>query len=103
MRKAWHEQLGREVLYGETPWGFHLSEDRTHLLPDARERRITAVVRHMHVQGLTIRRIIEELTALGLRTRRGGRFSVHRVFEMLQGAAKASSPHGKRRGPLRPN
>ena len=37
----------RDILYGETPFGWRLSPDRSKLVLDPEEQRLLSVVRHM--------------------------------------------------------
>ena len=74
--------------FGETPWGYRLSDYRTKLVVDEDER-ITTVVRHMKVRGPSIRQIVAELEAMGIVGRRGTPIGPTRVFEMIhRGRAK---------------
>ena len=97
MRKGWSTEGDRRVLFGETPWGYRLSEDRTKLVADKEEQRVIAVVRHMRAKGLTLHQIVRLLAALGVVNRRGRPFGLSRVFEMTHGGRKAKRDRAKRR------
>jgi DNA invertase Pin-like site-specific DNA recombinase len=70
--------------FGKLPWGYRRSADGKRVLRDAREQRVLAVAAHMRANGLKFREIAEELSRLGLRSRRGRPIGTSRVFEMLR-------------------
>ena len=98
MRRGWSPERDRRVLFGEVPWGYRLSEDRTKLVTDHGERRITSVVLHMRANGSSIRQIVKELERMGIVGRRGTAIGVTRVFEMLHGGRKATGRRAAKRG-----
>jgi hypothetical protein len=97
MRRGWSPQFDRKVLFGEVPWGYHLNEDRTQLVVDEDVRAILAVVRHMRERGLTMRQLVEELREMGIVNRRGKPFNLTRVFQLLHGGPKATTPTRRKR------
>ncbi len=95
MRRGWSRDRSRRVLFGEPPWGYRVSVDRTSLVDDWREQAITAVVRHMKRRGFTLEKIVVELEYLGARGRRGRSIGLTRVFELLHSPSKR--PHRARK------
>jgi hypothetical protein len=79
---------GRRVLFGEVPWGFRLSRDRSHLVENSREQTITAVVRHMRLRGFTLQKIVAELRRIGATGRLGRPIGLTRVFEIVHGGRR---------------
>ena len=52
----------RPILYGETPFGWRLNDDRSRLVKDETEQRLLSVVRHMYMaERLPMRGIVERL------------------------------------------
>jgi hypothetical protein len=73
-----------DILYGEAPFGWRLSKDRSHLVKDPKEQRVLTVVRHMYfVRRLPMREVVAELRDMGILNRRGTPFGLSRVFEMV--------------------
>jgi hypothetical protein len=74
----------RDILYGETPFGWQLSDDRSRLVVDTEEQRLLAVVRHMYLsERLPMRDIVERLRRMGVVNRRGRPFGLSGVWEMI--------------------
>ncbi|HEY1696192.1 MAG TPA: hypothetical protein VGG39_28695 [Polyangiaceae bacterium] len=74
----------RDILYGETPFGWKLSPDRSKLVLDPEEQRLLSVVRHMYlVERLPMRGIVERLRKMGVVNRRGRPFGLSGVWEMI--------------------
>lgn len=74
----------RDILYGETPFGWKLSADRSKLVLDPEEQRLLSVVRHMYlVERLPMRGIVERLRKMGVINRRGRPFGLSGVWEMI--------------------
>jgi hypothetical protein len=98
----------RPILYGETPFGWRLNEDRSRLVMDEDEQRLLSVVRHMYlVERLPMRGVVDRLRKMGIRNRRGRPFGLSGVWEMIhrrnepppeskRGRGKASARNGKR-------
>jgi len=79
----------KDILYGEPPFGWKLSKDRSRLVLDGNEQRILAVVRHMYfVKRLPMRDIVAELREMGIVNRRGKPFGLSRVFEIVHDKGK---------------
>src|SRR5579884_2717046 len=103
--KAPHAQ---GILYGEAPFGWKLSKDRSQLVMDGGEQRIIAVVRHMYaVERTPMREIVNRLREMGVVNRRGQYFGLSRVWEMIHRGdepppeAKAAKPARGTKKPAR--
>jgi site-specific DNA recombinase len=84
MRRVVVSQGSRDILYGETPYGWRLSRDRSKLVIDGDEQRVLAVVRHMYfVERIPMRSVVERLRDMGVVNRRGRPFGLSSVFEMI--------------------
>jgi hypothetical protein len=82
----------RDILYGETPFGWRLSPDRSKLVLDPDEQRLLSVVRHMYlVERLPMRGIVERLRKMGIVNRRGRPFGLSGVWEMIH--RRQDKPH----------
>ena len=74
----------RPILYGETPFGWRLNDDRSRLVKDETEQRLLSVVRHRYMaERLPMRGIVERLRKMGMRNRRGRPFGLSGVWEMI--------------------
>ncbi len=74
----------KDILYGQPPYGWKLTKDRSKLVKNPDEQRIMAMVRHMYfIRRLPMREIVAELTALRVLNRRGHAFPLSRVCEIL--------------------
>jgi hypothetical protein len=74
----------RDILYGETPFGWRLSPDRSKLVLDPEEQRLLSVVRHMYLaERLPMRAIVERLRKMRVVNRRGRPFGLSGVWEMI--------------------
>jgi hypothetical protein len=103
MRRALAFGSSPEVLYGETPFGWRLSRDRSKLVMNGDEQRILAVVRHMYfAERVPMRDIVQRLSDMGIVNRRGRPFGLSSVWEMVhhgrQRPPEASPPKRKRAG-----
>ena len=59
MRRVKAPSGARDILYGETPYGWRLSADRSKLILDSDEQRLLAVVRHMYfIERVPMRQIV---------------------------------------------
>jgi hypothetical protein len=102
MRRVIAPRGAKDILYGETPFGWKLSRDRSKLVMDGSEQRILAVVRHMYVADrVPMREIVTRLREMGIVNRRGRSFGLSSVFEMIhrgrkqpREAKKKASPRG---------
>ncbi|MGH7295852.1 MAG: hypothetical protein ACRELB_12995 [Polyangiaceae bacterium] len=86
------------VLLGVPPWGFGLADDRTGLVVDEGEQKITAVVRHMFAcRRMSVRQIVSELEAMGIIGRSGRPLTQTSVFAMLRDGPKSKAKQGRPR------
>jgi hypothetical protein len=73
-----------DILYGEAPFGWSLSSDRSRLVKNGDEQNLLAVVRHMYfAERLPMRLVVERLRELGVMNRRGKPFTLSSVFTMI--------------------
>jgi hypothetical protein len=87
----------RDILYGETPFGWRLSPDRSKLVLDPEEQRLLSVVRHMYlVERLPMRGIVDRLRKMGIVNRRGRPFGLSGVWEMIH--RRQDRPHEAKAG-----
>jgi hypothetical protein len=79
----------KDILYGQPPFGWKLSKDRSKLVKNPDEQRVIAMVRHMYfIRRLPMRQIVDELSSLGVVNRRGNAFPLSRVCEILHSDRK---------------
>jgi hypothetical protein len=78
----------RDILYGQPPYGWKLSRDRSKLVRNPEEQRAIAAILRLAGQGLSTRKIAQELARVGMRTRLGGRFSASTVALILRRGRK---------------
>jgi len=84
MRRVRVPGAGRDILYGETPYGWRLSSDRSKLVLDRDEQRLLATVRHMFfAERIRMRDIVEILREAGVVNRRGRPFGLSGVADMI--------------------
>jgi len=92
----------KDILYGQTPFGWRLSKDRSRLVEDREEQRVRSVIRHMYFVGrVPMREIVKRLKEMGVRNRRGHAFPLSRVFEIVHSTdtrPPEASPSGSRAG-----
>lgn len=72
---------------GQIPFGFELAEDGVTLEPNAREQEILSLIRDLREQGLSMRRIAEELTARRVPTKEGRSKWSHQTIHSILGRA----------------
>lgn len=74
----------KPILYGEAPYGWKLTPDRSNLTKDAEEQRVLSVVRHLYLADrLAMREIVARLAKMGIKNRRGRSFGLSGVWEMI--------------------
>jgi hypothetical protein len=84
MRRVIAPAGSRDILYGEAPFGWRVSADRSKLVVDDQEQRVIAVVRHMYfVERIPMRDVVARLREMGIVNRRGKPFGLSSVFEMI--------------------
>ena len=81
-RKA-RKSEGKRI--GEVPFGFQVGEDGKTLVENNHEREIISTCHQMRSEGLTIRQIVAELTARGIKGR-GATWSTSQVHRILKAA-----------------
>jgi hypothetical protein len=92
MRRVVAPRGGRDILYGEAPFGWRLSKDRSRLVKDSEEQKLIAHVRKMYFSmRLPMREIVQLLAETGVTNRRGNPFGLSRVFEMIHAPKKKPS------------
>lgn len=75
---------GRGERVGALPFGFDLADDGVSLKVNAEEQAIIAAVRELRAEGLSIRKIVEEMNRRGIATKEGGRWHVATVQRVLK-------------------
>ncbi len=84
MRRVKAPAGARDILYGETPYGWRLSADRSKLVLDPDEQRLLAVVRHMYfIERMPMRTIVQTLREMRIVNRRGRPFALSGVWAMI--------------------
>jgi hypothetical protein len=103
MRRVNLPSGNRDILYGETPFGWRLSPDRSKLVLDPAEQRLLSVVRHMYlVERLPMRGIVDRLRKMGVVNRRGRPFGLSGVWEMIHRRQdKPDEAKGRGRAPAK--
>ena len=73
-----------DILYGETPYGWRLTRDRSRLVVNGDEQRVLSVVRHMYfVERIPMRDIVQRLREAGIVNRRDRPFVLSGVWELI--------------------
>src|SRR5262245_52362245 len=84
------------VLYGETPYGWRLTRDRSRLVVNGDEQRVIAVVRHMYfAKRVPMREVVKHLKDMGVVNRRGRAFGLSSVWEMIHHGTERPTEAGK--------
>ncbi len=79
----------KDILYGQPPYGWKLTKDRSKLVKAPEEQRVIAMVRHMYfIRRLPMRQIVSELAEMGIVNRRGHAFPLSRICEILHSDKK---------------
>ena len=78
-----HKASKREYTGGQVPYGWTLGADGVHLTPNPTEQAIIAAARTLREQGLSLRKVGEELTAEGMLPRSGGKWHAESVKVLL--------------------
>ena len=88
----------KPILYGEAPYGYRISDDRSKLVIEEDEQRVIAVIRHMYfAERLHMRAVVAALKKMGVVNRRGRPFGLSRVFEIVHAAKRKVRPPGRPR------
>lgn len=77
---------GKGERVGQVPFGYDLDEDGVHLIPNAAEQEAIRVVQQLRTDGLSQRKIVDELNARGIPAKEGGQWHQSTVRRVL-GAA----------------
>jgi DNA invertase Pin-like site-specific DNA recombinase len=80
-----HKKAKGEVC-GQVPFGKALAEDGVKLVVDPVEQEAIAIVRQLRAEGLSIRKIAEEMNARGIKTKEAGRWHIATVQRVLNAA-----------------
>lgn len=72
---------------GTLPFGFAVGLDGVHLVEDSREQEMLRRMNRLRKIGLPLRRVAEELTGAGFRTRRGTEWSAGAIHKLIGRAA----------------
>ena len=87
-RDALQHKKGKGERVGTIPFGFDLAADGVMLVENAAEQRILKIIRGMHADGWSYRRIAAELDRRNLPTKRGGAWTPGVVRKcVMKGAA----------------
>jgi DNA invertase Pin-like site-specific DNA recombinase len=79
---AYKKKQGQRV--GGIPFGYDLAADGIHLEENAREQEVIAIIQGLRSEGLSVRKIAEELNRLGHRTKKGCSWSYNQVHRTLR-------------------
>jgi hypothetical protein len=90
----------KDILYGQPPYGWELSRDRSKLVKEPAEQRVIAMILRLDARGLSTRQIATELASAGLRTRRGGKFVATTVLVIIRRGRKP--PPESKKGSAKP-
>jgi hypothetical protein len=106
MRRVLAPKGTPDILFGEAPYGWKLTRDRSKLVKDPDEQRVLAVVSHMYfMQRMPMRDIVARLDELGVVNRRSRPFGLSSVFEMIhrgkERPPEAAPRNGAKRGRAR--
>lgn len=85
-----HKRLKGERI-GTVPYGFDLRSDGVHLRPNPDEQRVVAQIQAARAEGRTYREIAGSLTARGVPTKNGGRWSAKVVWAVC-GRTRMTAP-----------
>jgi DNA invertase Pin-like site-specific DNA recombinase len=69
---------------GQIPFGFSVAEDGVTLVSNSAEQEAIALVRQLRADGLSIRKIVDEMNSRGVRTKEGGRWHIATVQRVLR-------------------
>lgn len=85
-----HKKRKGERVSGKAPFGFQFSADGSHLVEVPAEQEVISIVKGLREEGLSLRRIAEELNSRGIANRAGGRFLKTQVSRILKQEAAAA-------------
>jgi len=73
----------QEYTGGQVPYGWTLDADGVHLVANEAEQAIIAAAKTLREQGLSLRKVGEELAAEGMLPRSGGEWHAKTVRDLL--------------------
>ncbi len=73
-----------EYTGGPVRYGYDVAEDGVRLVENEAEQTIRARARDMHSAGMSLRAVASELTAMGLRSRKGTSFYAAQIRNMVK-------------------
>ena len=82
-KKALRVKIERGELVGNVRYGYKLSPDGIHLLPDIRERKLIEKVKAMRAQSLSLRAIADRLNQTKVRSRNGNPWNASQIQRLL--------------------
>jgi DNA invertase Pin-like site-specific DNA recombinase len=71
---------------GAIPFGYRLDVDGVHLVEDEAEQEVIRLVRELKAEGLSIRKIADEMNRRGIASKEGGRWHIATVQRVLKAA-----------------
>jgi site-specific DNA recombinase len=83
---AMQHKKSRGESTGQVPFGFKLAEDGKTLAEDEAEQEAIGIVRQLRAEGLSIRKIVDEMNSRGVPTKEGGRWHIATVQRVLRAA-----------------
>lgn len=84
VRVALQLKKQRGELTGVAPYGYRVADDGKSLVPDPHECAVLDQVRALRASGLSIRRVQEEATTIGLLGRTGKPFTIAAIHHMVR-------------------
>ena len=104
MQRVTAPRGSKDILYGQPPYGWRLSDDRSKVVKEKDEQRVIGMIRQMYFSlRLPMRGIVDRLAEQGVVNRRGKPFMLSRVFEILRGEKRAArAPKKASRPPEKP-
>lgn len=72
---------------GDVPFGFQLAQDGRSLVPDAAEQEVIALARSLAAEGLSFRKVAEELNRRGIQTKKGRKWTHVQTAQIVRSSA----------------
>jgi site-specific DNA recombinase len=85
-RDAMQSKRLRRERVGSIPFGFRLDDDGVHLVEDADEQEVVALVKQLRSSGMSYRQIVVELNGRGIPSKQGGKWHLQSVQRILRAA-----------------
>lgn len=86
-KSAMNHKRSKGQRLGQIPYGFRLVEDGVNLVEDDLEQKTMGLIRQLHAEGLSGRKIVAELNAMGIKTKGNGQWHETTVRRILNQAA----------------